>query len=241
MTKRGEVLIFFKDWSAKKLASLPFLYHLMAEVCKKGVPPWKPGNWERAIDESHRAPDLRQAHPILQTTLWQRTRYPQQTTASWLRFFFRGKTGAETERIRRGANNHHVTLVYIGTWFQNFLNSNFGYNKDSVNKDWRTHSKEQLSSTGVLESTHRRISYVYFCGSKKTARWNQLKYRAVRAIKNIYTRHTYCWLLMDQILPHFIWYNWLTSAFSNHLNTSRFFKYVFLNQKFNGLKRWWAK
>ena len=87
MTKRGEVLISFKDWSAKRLVSLPFLYQLMTEVLKKRVPPRKPGNWQRAIDESHRAPDLRQAHPILQTTLWQRTRYPQQTTASWLRFF----------------------------------------------------------------------------------------------------------------------------------------------------------
>ena len=110
MTKRGEVLIFFKDWSAKRLASLPFLYHLMAEVWKKRVPAWKPGNWERAIDESHRAPDLRQAHPILQTTLWQRTRYPQQTTVSCLRF-----SAKKQELKRRGSAAAPITTMWL--WF----------------------------------------------------------------------------------------------------------------------------
>ena len=131
--------------------------------------------------------------------------------------FFRRKTGAETERIRSGANNHHVTWFILALDFKiSWIPISGTTRIPLTNKVWRTHSTEQLSSTGVFESTHIRISYVYFCGSKKKQlveiSWNTAPLEQSKTST----------LLMDQILHHFICTNWLTSAFSNHLR--RFFQ-----------------
>ena len=147
---------------------------------------------------------------ILQTTLWQRTRYPQQTTASWK------KTGAETEGSS-GANNHHVTWFLLALDFKISWIPISGTTRIPLTRSGGPSLKNNYPALGcsnLLTDASPMFTFAF----EKAARWNQLKYRAVRTIKNIYTRHTYCWLLMDQTLHRCLWYNWLTSAFSNHQN-----------------------
>lgn len=142
----------------------------MAEVWKKKrVPPWKPGNWERAIDESHRAPDLRQAHPILQTTLWQRTRYPQQTTVSWLRF------SAKKQELKR-RKSAAAPITTMGLWFILPLDFNMSWIPISgstriplTNKVWRPTLKNNYPARGCSNLLADVSPMFTFAGFEKSS------------------------------------------------------------------------
>ena len=223
--------IFSKTDQPKDLFHYPFYTIWRVKSEKKRVPPWKPGNWERAIDESHRAADLRQAHPILQTTLWQRTRYPQQTTASWLRFFPGKKTGAETERIRSGANNHHVTWFILAFDFKISWIPISGTTRIPLTKTGGPTLKNNYPARGCSHLL-TYVSPMFSFGIRKKQlveiSWNTAPLEQSKT-STLATPTVDCW-----------WTKFCTTAFSNN-HLRRLFNNVFPNQKFNGLKRWWAK
>lgn len=79
--------------------------------------------------------------------------------------FFPGKTGAETERIRfNGANNHHVTWFILPLDFKiSWIPISGTTRIPLTHKVWRPTLKNNYPARGCSN----RISYVYFCGSKK--------------------------------------------------------------------------